>query len=401
MRSLFIDPPEIHCMKCSLYLSIDYAMDDKWSKTIPGEIPRLFSVTQVEKGQKFSIYLHMLDLSPEQMNTGHVIADVGITGPDGVKFMEEKDRKIIITPSLSPGAGVLCPIMLGGFEQKDQLGKYKVTVRVRELAGNTSMTVEQEFMLVEFTFVPFPNREDAFNIWYTNYHEQPAPDKAISAFFFWLSTEKYHEDIGDFPPVFAFFLEIFRNNAYLVPHLMELFAFQDDRIRFFILYALVQLKVDAATFFNSLRDADATMLEEVSGIAWDFEPYQDLTSLLCDEDNLDDEQFTRPNNQLDILWGTFFASGSYKPILRIVDTLKLKEYSEYPGEFQGKKDLTIDKINKVQLGLAFQAAKMSLEKYCSEYPQVRIYCTHHHAYENPPEPIKTELKAILKQSTFN
>ncbi len=384
-------------MKCSLCLCIDYALDDKWNKTILGEIPRLIAVPKVEKGQKFIIFLHMLDLSADQMNAGHVNADITITGPDGVKFMEEKNRKIFLTKSLSPAAGVLCPTMLGGFEQKDHLGKYKVTTQVRDSASKTGVTVEQEFLLVEFKFVPFPTREGAFQTWHDIYHEHPAPEMAISAFFHWLSTDEYHQEEGDFPPVFAFFLEIFRNNKYLVPHLMELFDFQDARVRSFILYALVQLKVDAPAFFNSLRGEDAKEFEEVSGINWDYDPYQDLTSLLCDDENFDDEAFTRPNSQLDILWGTFFASGGYKPIQSLINVLKLKEHEKFPGKFQGKKDLTLEEIHQVQLGLAFQAAKMSLGKYCAQYDQVRIYCTHHLQYENPPEPVKSELTTILDQ----
>ncbi len=384
-------------MKCSLYLSIDYALDDKVSKTIPGEIPRLIGVTKVVKGQKFIIYLHVLELSADQMTAGHVNANIAITGPGNVKFMEEKNRKIPLTKSLGPGAGVLWPIMLGGFEQKDSLGKYKVTVQVRDSTSTTSTTLEQEFLLVEFKFVPFPNSEDVFDTWYNHYHEQPAPDKAIGAFFYWLSTEKYHEDVVDFPPVFAFFLEIFRNNPYLVPHLMALYAFQEDRVRIFILYALVQLRIESPTFFNSLRGEDAKMFEEASGINWNYDPYQDLMTLLCDDDNLDEEAFTRPNIQLDILWGTFFASGSYRPIQSLISVLKLKEYAEFPGKFQGQKDLTLEEIRKVQLGLAFQAAQMSLGKYGAQYDQVRIYCAHHLQYENPPEPVRSELASILDQ----
>ncbi len=46
---------------------------------------------------------------------------------------------------------------------------------------------------------------------------------------------------------------------------------------------------------------------------------------------------------------------------------------------------------------SFQAAKISLGKYGAQYDQVRIYCTHHLQYENPPEPVKSELTTILDQ----
>lgn len=382
-------------MKYSLLLSIDYALADKWNKSIPQAIPKLIGVTKVEKNQKYIIYLHGHDLSVDKMNSGHVQADITMSSPANMKYLEMKDCKIVSSKLSNSGADLLHPVMECAFKPKDQFGKYKISARVRDLTDNTSETLEQELELVKFKFDPFPNSEEAFDKWYNEYHEQPAPEKAISAFFYWLSTDIYHQDVGDFPPVFAFFLEIFRKNAYLVPHLIELFDSQDARVRSFTLYALVQLKVHVAAFFNSLRDENASLYEEVTNINWNYDPYQELTSLLCTESDTSDEQFTRPNCQLDILWGTFFASGSYEPIQRLIDVLQLQDYAEYPDKLKGNTDFSLQEIQNVQLGLAFQAAKFSLGKYCAQHELVRIYCSHHLNYENSPEPIKSVLESIL------
>ncbi len=181
----------------------------------------------------------------------------------------------------------------------------------------------------------------------------------------------------------------------MVTHFVEIYGFQEQQIRFYILQVLLQLKADPGGFLSSLKGEEEYMLKEVSRNHWNYDPYQEITSLTSDQGNLSDEQFMRPNNQLDILWGTFFASGLYKPIKTLIEILKLRDFSDYPDKYQGKLHLPGKTIKNVQLGLAFQAAKMSLGKYCSEFPLVRTYCAYYLNCENPPESLKTELNLIL------
>ena len=97
-------------------------------------------------------------------------------------------------------------------------------------------------------------------------------------------------------------------------------------------------------------------------------------------------------SQLDMLWGIFLASGSYKPIIKIVNTLELSEYKGYLNKYKTS-DKAEDDRKKAIYDTIYQAANWSLKSNCSQYSLVKDYCNY--IYENEKRMKSFEPEALV------
>lgn len=99
------------------------------------------------------------------------------------------------------------------------------------------------------------------------------------------------------------------------------------------------------------------------------------------------------SSQLDMLWGTFFASGEYKPIKQLVEVLELGQYKGNFNKYKESQDAAYEE--KAALDLVYQVAKLSIDSNCRQDKLVRDYCNFIYENENLSPQAKQELKEIL------
>ena len=99
-------------------------------------------------------------------------------------------------------------------------------------------------------------------------------------------------------------------------------------------------------------------------------------------------------SQLDMLWGTFSASGSYQTILKLVQTLDYTKYQGYLDKFKESKQTSDDRQNAINNAI-YNSLVWSLKSNCKQHQLVKQYCDWALLYENLSNVQKEELKAIL------
>ncbi|MBR7106133.1 MAG: hypothetical protein IKC88_04010 [Opitutales bacterium] len=80
--------------------------------------------------------------------------------------------------------------------------------------------------------------------------------------------------------------------------------------------------------------------------------------------------------QIDLLWGEFFADGTYKPIRRIMDLLAYTEEGNFTLRMltEKRRPKNREEWEKMMMGAYHSAALNSILDYASQFELIRNYC---------------------------
>jgi hypothetical protein len=305
-------PAKAPNVEARLTLSIDMSLQDRWFHS-PGELGvSLAEAKSVVRGQSFAAYVFFSDLVPNDRGEVAAEYDLRVTKPSG--RLHRSDERIEGHSGPKPDEPVLLAdqVLKIAFEPKDELGTYKVTLTVRDRVNGTKATVVKTIDLVEHVEGAGFADEKALDAWIQQYYRAPQPERAIAAL---LDAGRFGawKDGAAAAPVFhtrtAFFQELFASNAWLFEHLLPRFDTQVAETKPVILRLLSRSSYDAQAFAGQLKGADAETWKKVTSEAR-HDPLFDPVAGIGD---------------VHTLWGTFFASGKYAPILRLCEALANEE----------------------------------------------------------------------------
>lgn len=371
--------PNMFAIDGLLIKTIDYTFKDKWDNTKSTHTPKISTCDTVFKRQYFFITAIAADYKLNKENMADVFYSIKITKPDNsIYFSQENlpliNRKISDSNNLQMSDAVLkiC------FEENDVFGKYKIHISIIDKIDNKSKNIESQIVLAELPTYDHikVNNENDFMKWFDKYYENPTPESALS-YYLYYSQNSISDNESNFWPIFSGFSEIIKNNIYLWPSIVKCYNNQDLKTKIYLLYLITYTNIGTDDFFNSLIGE-----EKASYLKIKESTMPDIYGTINDP------------SQLDMLWGTFMASGSYKPILKLIQTL---EYNKFQGDLENFKNTkqTSEDRQKAINNAIYNSLVWSLKSNSNQHELVLSYCNWAFQYENLSKEQRDELKIIL------
>jgi hypothetical protein len=160
--------------------------------------------------------------------------------------------------------------------------------------------------------------------------------------------------------------------------MIDCYKTRDVKTKIYLLYLLTYANIAPVDFFNSLEGVEKETYLKIKDSS-----LADIYGTIVDA------------SQLDMLWGTFMASGSYQPILKLIQTLEYTKYQGFLDKYKKSEQTPEDRQNAMNNAI-YNALVWSLKSNCAQHKLVRAYCEWAFQQEHLSEVQKKELKAILK-----
>jgi len=363
-----------------LIKTIDYSFKEKWSNTVGSSIPIISTCNTVCKKQYFFITTIASDYALNNQNIANVLYSIKITKPDNSIYFSQENLPLINGKISNKNNFQMSDAILKiCFENNDAFGKYKIEVLINDIISGKSKSINSEITLAplpSYNDIQIKNDED-FSEWFTNYYKNPSPEQAI-AYYTYYSQSKFSEKESTFLPVFSVFLEIVKNNNFLLSQILDCYKQEDLKTKIYLLYLLTYSDLGTKDFFESLVDKEKEVYDGIKNV-----PLIDIYGTISNP------------AQLDMLWGTFMASGSYKPILKLIQTLDYTKYQGYLDAFSESEQTDEDRQNAINNAI-YDSLVWSLRSNCEQHRLVKDYCYWAVNYENLSVEQKDELNKILK-----
>jgi len=319
----------------------DASMD--WWYALPQPFaPKLQPLKTAPKGEYFSLIPVFRRYAVDSNDTASIVFDLTVRRPDG--GLDSSLKRLDGFRGVPPSEKALLParaVVRFCFDDDDPLGNYVFeAVAVDEIAHATN---RRRIVVEHVPFAPPDLSEETCESLFLHYPERPDPVRAFAAF---LQTRRgFVNEEGE--PVWAaiwFYKTVFKENEFLLPHLLEAFEKGDRRRRLCIVLLLVLLnETDRLPALSP--ELEAFRREAEKGHVPD--PYAGRL---------------KDARQLDLLWAEFFATGRVEPIRRFVAAFDLADVA---GTLEKIKAGTLDfddpEVRRdARLEAVFQAALWSM-----------------------------------------
>jgi hypothetical protein len=178
-------------------------------------------------------------------------------------------------------------------------------------------------------------------------------------------------------PIMSFFLEIIKNNSYLVSGLEAKYKVQTPKARAYTIALLCYSKLASSQFLATFSEEEKTLYDKLQASGFP-EPANKITQA----------------SDLDVLWGRFLASGSFTPVLLIINTLENSIYSGSLEKYKNSAKTEEDRLAAIKETI-YQAAVWSIKSNCQQHELVRSYCIYILNNEDISDEVRKQLEVIL------
>ncbi|MDP0496406.1 MAG: hypothetical protein Q7Q73_09385 [Verrucomicrobiota bacterium JB024] len=332
---------------------------DWWTYIPPNTGPYIQSVSKLYRGQQFILLPFAVHYERDADSRYAFTYSIRQTIPaqDAVVLMSG-----IESDGVSPSPFFLIPMMrypIITMEESDPYGTYGFAFEVEDTLSGQRASKE-----VTFELIPWENPEPladqrAISEGMLEFYRNHDPKWLFAAYQSpALDMVQDHTPTGYNSSSLYFFKSAFEHNKFLLPHLRAAFADNNEQQRLNTLLLLAVL-------------GEPPMPDEV--LSQTERDYQADCRTLKLPDPYGPIQTP---DQLDMLWGEFFATGTYAPIEHLVTALNLKPYGDAFKKMkeEGKRPETDEERRDVRLGLTFGAAVWSLMANCRQHELVKQYC---------------------------
>lgn len=360
---------------------MDSAMDGLY-KTLPGNgAPVIHVLDKVYHNQVFSVLVAFNQYTLAKNNKVDLSFDYAIYDSQGklTQYTEQGllgyKGKIVDNRILLLNQEALQLYFTDGY----QLGRYKIKVIAQDNISGQTVEAETTIELTSYSSQDDLNTMEEAAEWMMAYHTSFDPIKGISAALKTISTED--KWIESNMQVLAFFRRIFIDNPFLfriIANGFESYTFEQKKI--FVLISAIAKDEELQEY-----KADQKLI--------DF--YK--KALVIDIPNINGT--INSAVQLDVLWAEFLATGKYKPIKDIVNSLKLKKYRGALHKVETTNPLYITKRmeQEAKYEAVYSSVVWSLVTNCQKIPLVYKYCIYIHQQEKLQPYIKNHLATILNE----
>lgn len=359
--------------------TIDYSLNEKWNNSL--SLPKITTCDTVFTGQNVFITAIAIDYKLNSENKAFVKYSMKITKPDNSIYFSQKDLPLIdeVLPN-NKNLQMSDAKLKISFEDKDILGEYIIEITIYDEISNKSITKKASIFHTKIPSIENykVTNQDDFMKWIGNYYESPKPETALANYIFY-TTSKLSEEDDRFYTIFSVFLEIFENNKFLLPQILNSYNKQELKTKLFLIYLMHFSDIGATDFLENLNGSEKEYYVQVKN-----SKLPELNGEIIDR------------TQLDMLWATFLASGRYEPILKLIKTL---DYAEYLGElekYKNSQDKTEENRRKAINNSIYTSLVWSIKSNCKQHELVKGYAEWTLQFGDLNKIQKEELTKILQ-----
>jgi len=361
--------------------TIDYSINEKWNKTMGKSIPIISSVNEVFSEQYFIIAIMFTDYNVDKSNQANISYDISIQDPNNKIYYSNTNITAIKTKVVNTKYILISKANLKvNFENDKPLGEYIINITINDLISKKRKALSKSINVIKYKHANFFKTDAEFSKWFNDYYIDPSPEKAIDGYLYF-SKSKLNEKESNFAHMFTFFLYIFNNNKYLIPQIQNLYNKQDLKTKIYLVYLLRYADFDSKSFLQNLDGKGKTVYNGIINKPYGKNPYNKIVD----------------GGQLDMLWGEFYATGSFKPINKIISTLEYKKFEGSLKEYKKLSKPTEKDKGKAIYDSIYTAATWSLKSNCNHHKLVEKYCSYTLNNKKISKNIKISLENILSK----
>jgi hypothetical protein len=361
-----------------LVVSEDYSLLDRWYKTVPGAAPRISTSEEINPDQIFCLYLFVGGFNVGDDGKANVAFDFSIADTAGTVVYEMRDL-LALNVRVENTAQVMLsqttPYVT--LEPWHEFGDYRVTARLRDSISGKTFETSDTVSFVPYQPVSAPVGDSALSEWTMSYYEHPSPDMLVEACIAFVSGPMYDRAK---PAGHGFFEAALENNPQLIPYLTERMSTLQKPVRSRVSKLLGSLDFSTTRIGDSARMSVTKLLKGHKGMKF-----------------LSDNKPVSKPDQLDYLWGRFFATGSYESFRRIVTAFNLESYLKFVDPSQAKSLSRRPSEDDRMKGAACLAAGWSLISNAKQHELVRQYLVYMLSTEKLTKAERRMLDALLKE----
>lgn len=347
-----------------LYVSIQDPSMEWWFNVPANAAPHISELKKIFFNQEFSLFPFA---NNAKVKDGKFEMSYTITmqSPDGKSTDLVRDAKFDGT-KVSDDIIVACPDVIDfKLDRRFPEGLYKFKMSATDKISGETSEYENHIRLTEWS-APATFADKKLVAEYVRaYSLQPSPDILYSIVFsndFDLEQKGAPNSLNY--TYLGFIKAAFKKNMFLLSQIRDTFKSMSDinRAKFILILALLDAEA-----------VDETQLTEVE------KQYQKKI-----------RTFKMPNPygkwdpflgaaQIDMLWGEFFANGTYRPIRRILNILSHAKDAAFADGLAEKRQApkTREEWDRYMFGRLYKAALKTVAINASKYPLVEQYCAWH------------------------
>lgn len=344
-----------------LYVSIQDPSMEWWFNVPANAAPHISELKKIFFNQEFSLFPFA---NNAKVKDGKFEMSYTITmeSPDGKSTDLVRDAKFDGT-KVSDDIIVACPDVIDfKLDRRFPEGLYKFKMSATDKISGETSEYENHIRLTEWS-APATFADKKLVAEYVRaYSLQPSPDILYSIVFsndFDLEQKGAPNSLNY--TYLGFIKAAFKKNMFLISQIRDTFKSMSDinRAKFILILALLDAEA-----------VDETQLTEVE------KQYQKKI-----------RTFKMPNPygkwdpflgaaQIDMLWGEFFANGTYRPIRRILNILSHAKDAAFADGLAEKRQApkTREEWDRYMFGRLYKAALKTVAINASKYPLVEQYC---------------------------
>ncbi len=331
-----------------VYVSLQDPDMDWWYRIPSNSGPRISDTRKIFFGEDFNVFAFVGGAGATTEGKFKLEYSLSLLRPDGKRVDIVKN---VPFSGDRPSADMIlaCPdVATLRFDDTYPDGRYEVELSVKDVAGGTQASARAPFYTYKWS-PPNPYVErSVVRSKVRNFFEEPSPESLYAIYF----SKDFNLEQKNAPnslnfSYIGFLRAAFKNNAFLIPYIRAAFPDSTPLDRAKIVFLFEILKVEGI---------DASLLNDAE------KKYQQLLRAAEIPDPYGEWDPVYAATQIDMLWGEFYATGSYKPLRRIIDLIGLTEDAAYADKLRAEKKRpeTKEQWRKFMLGMASRAALKTL-----------------------------------------
>jgi hypothetical protein len=365
-------PPLTADFGATIALSEDVAIDDRWHRTLSSSGVQIASSERFERGQPFRVLVFFQNHALDAAGHADIRAEIAIRGPDGELAGELKDVRVHQAPA-PQGLVVLGQAQIAlGTGLEDPTGTYELEILTRDVIAGREQRSELAFEIAESiegeSFGESEAAIEAVSEWSMSPAALLETHRVIPALCIYARAGHLSRMRDD--PNRAFFRAALDARPHLFRELGELAQRADasEAVQLVALQMLATCRSEAAARLDALEPQVRERVAALGAIeVWN--PFED--------------PIEQPG-QLDEIWGSFFATGQFALVARLLPLL------EEPAEPEGE----VTQADMIALQL-HGAARWSMRSIAQQHELLRGYLAWLAEHPKTPEPQRAALREML------
>jgi hypothetical protein len=332
-----------------LLKTIDYNFVDKWTKVNEFEIPQVFNSDTIYKNQYLYITPVIADFKFSKKNTINVTYSIKILAPDNSVFYDKKNIKLpqpneFQKMSLTSST----PTQVFSFNSNCQLGKYKLILTIIDIIGKSKTVIEESVTLSQLPeYHNIKKRNPDYLNWISYYYKAHEPQISVKYFVNLCKNKSINNELKQYD---YFFTNILKYNNFITPQYIQAYKAENDTIKRKIVNLLFSSNLLNQNVLQQLDTTDQSYIQE-----------------LTTKKKLVLPQHYKNEEQIDLLWLEFYATGNFKPILELTKLLNYVKYEDNLDKY------SCIKTNQSAQYKLYKYLVNSLEKNCHNHTLVKTY----------------------------